>query len=63
VNIVTAIECFEHIMVATQMRHNTKFDLRIVGAEKHTTFVGDKGFANFLALGIAYRDVLQIRIG
>ena len=63
-NVGSAAEGFYHVGILAQMGHDAKFDLRIVGGEENTVFVfGCKGFPDFTSQLIAYRNVLQVRIG
>ena len=63
VNIVAVTESIEHDFVVAEIRHQAKFDLRIVGAEEHIALSRDKRLADFAAHIVAPRDVLQIWIG
>ena len=52
----------ESILVFAEMGHDTEFYLRIVGREEQAAFVRDKCLADFLAVLVADRDILQIRV-
>ena len=61
-DIVIAEEGVDHILVFAEMGHDTEFYLRIVGREEQAAFVRDKCLADFLAVLVADRDILQIRV-
>ena len=44
------------------MRHDAKFDLRIVGRDNHFATIGDERFTHLAAFFRAHRNVLQIGI-
>ncbi|OQC33864.1 MAG: hypothetical protein BWX65_00739 [Bacteroidetes bacterium ADurb.Bin057] len=62
VNVIIVMKSRQHISIATQVRHNTQFHLRIVGTHKQATLVGNKCFTNFFALLVSNWNILQIRI-
>ena len=61
-DVVTFHEGFNHVGVAAQMCHDSKFDLRVVGREKLASWLWNECLAHFLSVLVADRDVLQIGI-
>ena len=61
-NVITAEEGINHILVLAQMCHDAQFDLRVVGREELASVIGDEGFADFLAVLVTNGYVLQVRI-
>ncbi len=61
-DVVTLNEGFNHVGITTQMRHDTEFDLRVIGREKLTSWFRDKCLAYFPSVLVANWNVLQIRI-
>lgn len=61
-NVITAEEGINHILVLAQMCHDTQFDLRVVGREELASVIGDEGFADFLAVLVTNGYILQVRI-
>ena len=63
-DIRSAAESFDHMLVVAEMRHDAQFDLRIVGREESTVrIVGNEGFTDFTSQCIPDRDILQVRVG
>ena len=55
-------EHLNHILIATEMGHDSQFDLTVVGTEEETAGLGDETFADLLAVIGADGDVLQVGI-
>ena len=61
-NVVTAEESVNHILVLAQMRHNAQFNLWVVGGEEFASVIGNEGFTDFFAVLVTNGDILQVRI-
>ena len=61
-DVVTGIECLDHVMVTTQVSHDTQLYLAVIGGEEQTPLIGNECLAYLLAVIVAHRDVLQIGI-
>lgn len=61
-DIMIAEEGIDHIFVFAEMCHDTEFYLRIVGREEKTAFVRNECLADFFAVLVADRNILQVRV-
>ena len=61
-DVLVALEGGHKVLVAAQVRHNAQLHLRIVGREEHTARLGYERLAYLLALLLAYRYVLEVRV-
>ena len=61
--VVASIESLNHVLISTQMSHNSKLYLGVVGREKDFSRLGNKGLTNFATIFAAHGDILQVRIG
>ena len=57
-DVIAFVEGFNHVSVATEVRHDAEFDLRVVGREEFASFFGDECLANLLAIFVSDRYVL-----
>ena len=61
--VLARVKSLDESLVARQVRHESHFDLRVVGAhERGVARPGSEGSANAHAVGAARGNVLQIRV-
>ena len=61
-HVLTRTEGLDQCRVFTEVCHQAKLDLRIVGTEERTTLLGDKGFTDGSSLGGTDGDILDVGI-
>ena len=62
-NVLSAEEGVDEILIAGEMRHDAQLYLRVVGGKEELALIGNKSLAHLFALSIPHGNVLQIRIG
>ena len=63
VYVVSLAERLNHVLVAGEVSHDAKLNLRVVGREEELARFGDEALSNLLAVLAAHGDVLQVGVG
>ena len=61
-DVLAGAEVFNHILIATEVRHDAQLHLRIVGREEEAALLGHEGLANLAAVLSPHGDVLQVGV-
>ena len=51
-----------HVLITTEMSHDAKLNLRIVGREEHAILFWNKTFPDFFSVFTSHGNILQIRV-
>ena len=63
VDVIALAERLYHVLVAGEVSHDAKLNLRVVGREKQLTGLGYEALANLLAVLAAHGYILQVGVG